>query len=87
MSRLNKGRVKIIAIVIMAAAISVSLALLLSKPNKVYSTPTDLDITSDTTWTGSQTIYGTLTVKSGYTLTLDPASNAQIIITADHIYT
>ena len=48
----------------------------------LFSSPTDLDITVDTTWNGDQTITGTLTVKTGVTLTINSSAGTAITINA-----
>ena len=82
-----KGRAITIGAVGMALLASAAACFLLSQWPKVYSSPTDLDITTNTTWTGDQIIYGTLTVKAGKTLTIDSsaAGSAPITITATNL--
>ncbi|MDD5108423.1 MAG: hypothetical protein PHC29_02810, partial [Candidatus Omnitrophica bacterium] len=86
MSKLMRGRAITIGVVGVALLISAAAYFLLSQPpGKVYSSPTDLDITTNTTWTGNYTIDGTLTVKAGYTLTIDSSAGTQITVTATNL--
>jgi hypothetical protein len=58
---------------------------LYAAPWTLFSSPTDLDITANTTWSGDQTITGTLTVKAGVTLGVDSSSGTPITITATNL--
>ncbi|MFH0986394.1 MAG: Ig-like domain-containing protein [Candidatus Omnitrophota bacterium] len=66
-------------------ALTVIFCILYAAPWPLFSSPTDLDISSNTTWSGDQTIVGTLTVKSGVTLTINSSSGTPITLTATNL--
>jgi len=86
MSKLIRGRAITIGVAGIALLASAAAYFLLSqRPEKAFSSPTDVDIAADTTWSGNQTIFGTLTVKASKTLTINSSSVPPVTITTTNL--
>jgi hypothetical protein len=89
MNELVRARIKVGSIIIalvLSGAVSLTLFLFHHENNITLASPTDVEISTNTTWTADTEISGTLTIRSGATLTINcitPA--AQIVITADNV--
>jgi hypothetical protein len=83
MSKINKGRTISAGVVMLALVIAAASFLYLrSRLPFSFASPTDVEITVDTTWNGDHSISGTLTVKAGKTLTIDSSAGTQITVNA-----